>query len=147
MSGRRPRVFARDPAPLPPRRPAAPLPPRRPAAPLPPRPRPPPPTPTHPSRLGAGCLVQLALQPSLREVYTELLRREGKEILLRDASDYASDGETHLSFDVLSQRARARGEVAMGVQCGGRTHLNPARGTKLRVGEGEQLIVLGELNN
>ena len=99
-----------------------------------------------PNELASGILVQFALQPALKEVYTELLRAEGKELLLAPATNYATDGES-LSFQDLSTRARARGEVAIGLQPAGEAAptLNPPKGTRVKVQEGDKLVVLGEV--
>ena len=48
-----------------------------------------------PNELASGILVQFALQPALKEVYTELLRAEGKELLLAPATLACEDEHTN----------------------------------------------------
>ena len=57
---------------------------------------------------------------------------------------YADADET-LTFGEFCKRARARGEVAVGLQRAGESmpELNPSQGTKVH--EGDQLVVLGDL--
>jgi len=100
-----------------------------------------------PSELSSGILVQFALQPELRAVYTELLKAEGREILIADAAIYADTvaGE-QLSFADLSMRARARGEIAIGIYRNGEKapELNPRKNRRLTLQEGDRLVVIGE---
>ena len=51
-----------------------------------------------------------------------------------------------LSFATLAERARARGEVAIGVQRGDDLELNPRarRQKSLRLGPEDKLVVLGQ---
>ena len=97
-----------------------------------------------PRELASGTLVQFALQPELAAVFLELLSAEGKEIFFAPAEVYADADET-LTFAEFCKRARARGQVAVGLQRVGESmpELNPSQGTK--VYEGDQLVVLGEL--
>jgi hypothetical protein len=114
-----------------------------------------------PNELVSGILVQCALQPEVRGVYLELLSDNGKEIASAPASLYADDGDggevaegqedaartREVTFEALAARARARGEVALGVRLSGedKPRLNPPRRTKVRVDQGDQLIVLGDV--
>ena len=102
-----------------------------------------------PNDLASGTLVQFALQPELKGIYSELLSPEGKEPLLAPPSLYVRDGEAlgDLPFATLYQRARARGEVALGVQRGGDGNvleLNPRMHGALRLGPTDQVVVLGD---
>lgn len=99
-----------------------------------------------PRELASGTLVQFALQPELAAVFLELLSAEGKEICFMPAEVYVDAGET-LSFLELNQRARARGEVAVGLLRSGESmpELNPNQVDKLTLNAGDQLVVLGEL--
>ena len=105
-----------------------------------------------PNELCAGILVQFALQPDLRPVYSELLQPDGKEFFLQPASIYCmgdkavAEGTKAVSFEALSASARARGEVAIGVHRAGekRPTLNPPRSMKLKLKDGDQLVVLGD---
>ena len=80
-----------------------------------------------PNELASGILVQFALQPSLRDVYWELLQAEGKEIYIAPLSAYMAEGE-EIDFSAIRQRARANGEVALGYRrAGERPTLNPRK--------------------
>ena len=101
-----------------------------------------------PNELCSGVLVQFALQPELRGIYSELLSPAGKEIVLKPAEQYANsppDGRG-VTFEELSLGARARGEVAVGVHRAGESKptLNPPRDLRLKLQEGDQLVVLGD---
>jgi len=98
-----------------------------------------------PAELASGVLVQFALQPALNTVYSELLAAEGKEIFIAPASLYAAPGE-ELTCGALYARARTRGEVLMGLRRAGDSApmLNPPKGMKVKLGEGDKLVVLGE---
>ena len=111
-----------------------------------------------PSELASGILVQCALQPHLREVYTILLNAEGSEICMKAAEHYVPSGEIEVSdaatktsgcavtFGQLAAGARARGEIAIGVFRAGDTKptINPPKSTKLHLQTGDRLVVIGE---
>jgi len=105
-----------------------------------------------PNELCAGILVQFALQPDLRPVYSELLQPDGKEFFLQPISLYCSsdgavsNGAKAITFDAISVSARARGEVAVGIHRAGekRPMLNPPRSMKIKLQPGDQLVVLGD---
>ena len=102
-----------------------------------------------PCDLASGTLVQFALQPELKSIYSELLSPEGKEVILASPASYVREGEAlgDLSFATLYQRARARGEVALGVQRGGAENvleLNPRMHGSLRLEPTDQIAVLGD---
>ena len=83
-----------------------------------------------PTELASGTLVQFALQPELNGVYSQLLTTEGKELVLQPPALYQRDGDDleQLSFATIYQRARERGEVALGVLRGVELpELNPAK--------------------
>ena len=102
-----------------------------------------------PNELCSGILVQFALQPELRSIYSELLQPEGKELFFRQASLYAPDGgegKRGVTFEQLAAGARERGEVAVGVHLAGeqRPVLNPPRDLRLKLGDGDKLVVIGD---
>ena len=106
-----------------------------------------------PNELCSGILVQFALQPELKSIYSELLSPLGREIVLKPATLY-TDGDGGLlgfgrgvTFDELRSAARARGEVAIGVHLAGEQTptLNPPTDLRLKLGEGDRLVVLGDL--
>ena len=80
---------------------------------------------------------------------TDSRRRQGtvgREILLSPASQYAAPTEEPLSFATLSERARARGEIAIGVFLDGEASptLNPPKDLQLRLGAGDKVVIVGE---
>lgn len=101
-----------------------------------------------PNELCAGILVQFALQPELRPVYSELLGADGKEFYLQPASLYCTEGaaDKGVTFDQLSAAARARGELAIGIHRASDKEplLNPARDLRLKLQPGDELVVLGD---
>ena len=98
-----------------------------------------------PNELASGVLVQLALQPSLKAVYSEILSPEGMELFMARASQYAAVGE-ELTFATLYSRARARGEVCLGYRrvTDARPVLNPDMATRIKLGPGDKLVMLGD---
>ena len=90
-----------------------------------------------------------SIQPYLR---TKQSPPDGKEFFLQPASIYCmgdkavAEGTKAVSFEALSASARARGEVAIGVHRAGekRPTLNPPRSMKLKLKDGDQLVVLGD---
>jgi len=98
-----------------------------------------------PRELASGTLVQFATQPELRAVYGELLGARGNEVLLKPPELYVQPGES-VSFATLYARARARGEVALGVLKAGAEfpELNPEQKAELRLSPGDQLVVIGD---
>ncbi len=98
-----------------------------------------------PTDFAAGILVQFALQPQLKSVYSELLAPLGREIILSPAAHYAGADET-LSFAALGERARARGEVAIGFHRAGepRPVLNPPKDLRLKLGPEDRLVIIGD---
>ena len=70
-------------------------------------------------------------------------------MILASPASYVREGEAlgDLSFATLYQRARARGEVALGVQRGGAENvleLNPRMHGSLRLEPTDQIAVLGD---
>ena len=90
--------------------------------------------------------MQFALQPSLRDVYSELLSSRGKELFFGAAAAYAPEHTKVISFGALAARAREVGEVAIGVHREGeeRPLLNPPRDLELRLRPGDRLVLLGD---
>ena len=100
-----------------------------------------------PNDLSAGILVQFALQPELKSIYTELLSPEGKELFFRPAYLYSSHSDKRgVTFEQLSVGARERGEVAVGVHLAGeqRPMINPPRDLRLKLNDGDKLVVIGD---
>jgi hypothetical protein len=97
------------------------------------------------NELASGILVQFALQPQLREVYSELLSPAGRELCMLPARSYGAPGET-LPFGALAERARARGEVLIGIQRArdAKPTLNPPKGMRVTLGEADQLVIVGD---
>jgi hypothetical protein len=60
-------------------------------------------------------LAQITYEPRVRPVLEDLFRSEGSEIYLKDLALYVPPGQT-VTFEWLILAAKARGEVALGVQ-------------------------------
>ena len=98
-----------------------------------------------PNELASGVLVQFALAPALNTIYTELLEADGKEIFMAPASLYCTPNE-EVTIGTLTARARARGEVVMGLRRvdDSKPDLNPSKDMKVSLGEGDKLVLLGD---
>ncbi len=95
-------------------------------------------------------LAQVTHEPRVRPILEDLFRSEGSEIYLKDLRLYARPGQP-VTFDELALRAKARGEVAFGLQLHNLRHqnhgvvLNPRNRTAAFAPEsGDRLIVLAE---
>ena len=96
-------------------------------------------------------LAQITHEPRVRPVLEDLFRSEGSEIYLKDLAFYTAPGST-VTFDQLILAAKARGEVALGLQVisddAGKRYgitLNPLqRRAPFTPKPGDRLIVLAE---
>ena len=96
-------------------------------------------------------LAQITHEPRVRPVLEDLFRSEGSEIYLKDLAFYTAPGST-VTFDQLILAAKARGEVALGLQIlsedAGKRYgitLNPLQRRAPFVPKpGDRLIVLAE---
>lgn len=96
-------------------------------------------------------VAQVTHEPRIRPVLEDLFRSEGSEIYLKDLSNYAPAGKP-VDFERLILAAKARGEVAMGVQSyvadPARRYglvLNPTdRKTPIVPKPGDRLVVMAE---
>jgi hypothetical protein len=103
------------------------------------------------SRTMVGRLMsQVATNPDIIQVFTELFDPEGNEIWLRPARDYvALDRE--ITFATVVESARRQGQVAIGYRLGREhktapeygVHLNPDRRNRIALGEADAVIVIG----
>jgi ion channel POLLUX/CASTOR len=96
-------------------------------------------------------LAQVTYEPRVQAVLEDLLRSEGSEIYLKPLSFYCPDGQA-VTFEYLILAAKARGEVALGLQIisedaekkYGLT-LNPTvRNVAFVTKPGDRLVVLAE---
>jgi len=72
-----------------------------------------------PDHLVGGMLAQVAAQPSLNRVLTQILMTsEDSEIYLRDTRHYPVDRDSSATFGELEEAARIRGETAIGFVSG-----------------------------
>ncbi|CAM9135379.1 unnamed protein product [Discosporangium mesarthrocarpum] len=76
-----------------------------------------------PEELDSGMLVQCALDPLLAHVYEDLLRTEGWEIFMQEPALYGyghpggdPTSVERVSFLDISERVRARGHIAIGIE-------------------------------
>lgn len=102
-------------------------------------------------RLVSLAVTQIAENPELAEVWGELLDAAGVTIYLRPAPEYVQAG-AEVDFYTLLEAARRRQEVAIGYRLkalaedAAHNHgvrVNPAKAERIRLGEGDKLIVLG----
>ncbi|GAA3005423.1 lipoprotein [Kitasatospora albolonga] len=96
-------------------------------------------------------LTQLAENPKLHAVFTDLFDPDSSEIYLKPAADYLRPGHP-ADFTTLVEAARRRNETAIGYWRADRSHeppsygvfLNPARGAPLLLGAQDAVVVLAE---
>lgn len=103
-------------------------------------------------RLVGLLLAQVSENPALADVFDGLFRSEGSEMYLRPASLYLKPG-VEADFYTVVAAAAARGETALGyrlaVDARSRTrgygvHLNPHKPDRLRLADGDSVIVVAE---
>lgn len=97
-------------------------------------------------------LAQVTHEPRVRPVIEDLFQSEGSEIYLKDLTRYVPAGQP-TTFEYLTVAAKARGEVALGIQIHVNdpaqrygVHLNPWRFRQAAITpkQGDRLIVLAE---
>lgn len=97
-------------------------------------------------------LAQVTHEPRVRPVLEDLFQSEGSEIYLKDLARYVPPGQP-TTFEYLMLAAKARGEVAFGVQIHVNDpaqrygiHLNPFKFRHMQITPkpGDRLIVLAE---
>ncbi|GMV16514.1 MAG: hypothetical protein HS104_25155 [Polyangiaceae bacterium] len=97
-------------------------------------------------------LAQVTHEPRVRPVIEDLFQSEGSEIYLKDLTRYVPPGQP-TTFEYLTVAAKARGEVALGIQIHVNdpaqrygVHLNPwqFRQAAITPKKGDRLIVLAE---
>lgn len=102
-------------------------------------------------RLISLMLSQVAENPELETVFSELFSADGSEIYVHTLTQYVQPGPT--TWDTIIESALRRGEVAFGYRCGREAYdaekrygvrLNPDRGEVIDVREGDMVIVLGD---
>ncbi|MCB2224591.1 MAG: hypothetical protein KQH83_10535 [Actinobacteria bacterium] len=101
------------------------------------------------SRLVSMLLAQMSEEPSMHDVYEQLLQEEGSEIYLKPASLYLEELPAEVPFADLIGLAAGRGEVCIGVRTGrpgdpGGVLLAPPKTDLIAVGPGDSLVVLAE---
>ena len=102
-------------------------------------------------RLISLMLSQVAENPELETVFSELFSADGSEIYVHPLTDYVRPGRT--TWDTIIESALRRGEIAFGYRYGREAHdaekrygvrLNPDRAEGIDVEEGDMVIVLGD---
>src|ERR1700677_325457 len=90
-------------------------------------------------------MTQVATNPDIVPIFTDLFDPEGSEIFLRPISDYIHPGHPVI-FSTVVESARRQRQVAIGYRlAAGRTiHLNPDRTQPLTFASADQVIVLSE---
>jgi hypothetical protein len=90
-------------------------------------------------------MTQVATNPDIVPIFTDLFDPEGSEIFLRPISDYIYPGHP-VTFSTVVESARRQRQVAIGYRLAAdRTiHLNPDRTQPLTLASADQVIVLSE---
>jgi Castor and Pollux, part of voltage-gated ion channel len=88
-------------------------------------------------------MTQVATNPGIVPIFTELFDPEGTEIFVRPVIDYVVPGRT-ITFATVVESARRQSQVAIGYRLAAdrSTHLNPDRRTPLTLTPSDQVIVL-----
>jgi Trk K+ transport system NAD-binding subunit len=94
-------------------------------------------------------MTQVASNPDIVPVFTELFDPEGNEIALRPAPDYVLSGRP-VTFATVVEAARRQGQVAIGYRLGSEhlaapeygVHLNPDRRNIISLGKADDVIVI-----
>ncbi|WP_329388356.1 NAD-binding lipoprotein [Streptomyces sp. NBC_01351] len=102
-------------------------------------------------RLISLLMTQISESPHLALVFEELFSAEGNELYLKPAADYVRAG-SEIGFATAVEAARRRGECAVGFRLRARAgigpdfgvRINPDKRERIRLGEGDWLIVLAE---
>lgn len=96
--------------------------------------------------LGALMIAQLAENPALAPVFSDLFDAGGATVNVVPVTRYVSPG-TKISFMELVLAARERGESAIGYRVGasGDVRMNPGKSQHFTVDESDGLIVIGML--
>jgi len=105
-----------------------------------------------PKHIEGGVVVQVCLDRRLTEVFENLLQPEGIELGFRNPADYGyTDSTTTTTFYEICEKARKRGEIAIGVERREGMHranwaedLNPNKYDELILWENDRIVVLAE---
>jgi len=111
-----------------------------------------------PAELLAGLTAQSAAQPAVTLAFAELLAGgAGQELYLRPASSYgfgggegaaptaaSEGGGGETTWADVVERARCRGETAIGVLLQGRSELALPADARVRLGPSDRVVVLAE---
>jgi hypothetical protein len=88
-------------------------------------------------------MTQVAMNPELVPVFTELFDPEGNEIFLRPAGDFVRTGHA-ITFATMVESARRQSQVAIGYRLAGQVTLNPDRRVPVTLGDTDAVIVISE---
>jgi Trk K+ transport system NAD-binding subunit len=86
-------------------------------------------------------MTQVAMNPELVPVFTELFDPEGSEIILRPAGDFVRTGRA-VTFATMVESARRQDQVAIGYRRAGQVTLNPDRRIPVTLGDTDAVIVV-----
>ncbi|HEY1625971.1 MAG TPA: potassium transporter TrkA [Streptosporangiaceae bacterium] len=86
-------------------------------------------------------MTQVAMNPELVPVFTELFDPEGNEIIIRPAGDFVRTG-CPITFATVAESARRQGGVAIGYRRAGAVTLNPDRRVLVTLGDTDAVIVI-----
>jgi hypothetical protein len=103
-------------------------------------------------RLVSLMMCQVSENKEYAAVFEELIDPDGSEIYLKPADEYVEPG-VPLSFYIVVEAARRRGEIAVGYRVKAEAgdprkfygvRLNPAKSQRIEFAEGDKIIVLAE---
>ena len=103
-------------------------------------------------QLASLLLTQISENKELNAVFSILFAPEGSEIYLKPATDYVKPGR-EVSFATIVESARRRGQIAIGYRLQADSTdkeksygvaTNPAKNTRVTLGERDSVIVLAE---
>jgi hypothetical protein len=98
--------------------------------------------------LSSYMIAQLAENPELDAVFTDLFDAEGSAIGVKPAGWYVATGQA-VSFAQITAAARARGEIALGLRVVGAdlsetvVQVNPAKSESVTLDEHDRVVVIG----
>jgi Trk K+ transport system NAD-binding subunit len=86
-------------------------------------------------------MTQVAMNPELIPVFTELFDPEGNELFIRPAGDFVRTGRA-VTYATVVESAWRQGQVAVGYRQAGRVTLNPDRRVPVTLGDTDAVIVV-----
>jgi hypothetical protein len=86
-------------------------------------------------------MTQVAINPDVIPVFTELFDPEGNEIILRPAADFVRLG-CPVTFATVVESARRQAQLAIGYRLSGQIHLNPSKCLQLTLTQSDAIVLI-----